>query len=59
MKKLKVVLMGAGQRGETYTDIMLNMPERFEVIAVAEPIKSRREFIKENHNISADLCLLR
>lgn len=56
MKKLKVVLMGAGQRGETYTDIMLNMPERFEVIAVAEPIKSRREFIKEKHNISADLC---
>ncbi len=55
-KKLKVILIGAGQRGDTYTDIMAKLPEKYEVIAVAEPIDSRRNFIKERHKISDELC---
>ena len=56
MKKLKVVLIGAGNRGETYTNIMRNMPEEYQVVAVAEPIESRREYIKNTHNISEEFC---
>lgn len=56
MKKLKVILIGAGGRGSTYTDVMADMPEQFEVIAVAEPIDSRRNYIKEKHNIPEDKC---
>lgn len=56
MKKLKVVLIGAGNRGTTYTDIMAKMPEKYEVVAVAEPIKSRREYIKNKHGIKPELC---
>lgn len=56
MKKLKVVLIGAGDRGIVYTDIMSNMKDKFEVVAVAEPRDSRRNYIKETHGIPEDRC---
>ena len=56
MKKLKVILIGAGDRGMRYTNIMKDMPEKYEVIAVAEPIENRREFVKEKHSIPDDMC---
>ena len=56
MKKLKVILIGAGNRGITYTDIMSRNPERFEVVAVAEPIETRRNHVKELHNIPDNMC---
>ena len=55
-KQLRVVLVGAGDRGQTYTDIMLDMPERYQVVAVAEPIESRREYVRTRHNIPEDRC---
>lgn len=55
-EQIKVILIGAGNRGETYTDIMAEMPEKFQVVAVAEPIDSRREYIQKKHNIPADRC---
>lgn len=56
MKKLKVIIIGAGNRGMTYSDHMAKMPEKFEVIAVAEPRDSRREYIKTRHNIPDNMC---
>ena len=54
MKKLKVVLIGAGGRGNTYTAHMDE--ERFQVVAVAEPIVERRERIQLRHGIPEDMC---
>lgn len=56
MKKLKVILIGAGLRGITYTDIMSEHPDKFDVVAVAEPVESRRNYIKEKHNLPDDRC---
>lgn len=42
MKKLKVILIGVGNRGKTYTDIMRGLPEQFELVAIADPIDDRR-----------------
>lgn len=56
MKKLKVILIGAGNRGGTYTNFMAQMPEKFEVVAVAEPKDSRRELIQQRHNIPDNMC---
>ena len=56
MKKIKVILIGAGCRGIEYTDIMSNTPEKYEIVAVAEPIENRRNYIKEKHNLSEDMC---
>ena len=56
MKKLKVIVIGAGNRGGTYADFMSQMPEKYEVVAVAEPRDSRRERIKKMHNIPDEMC---
>lgn len=56
MKKVKIILIGAGDRGTTYTDIMADLPEQFQVVAVAEPVDDRREHVKELHNIPDDMC---
>ena len=56
MKKIKVVLIGAGGRGTIYTNIMADMPNEFEVVAVAEPNESRRNNIKNRHNIPDERC---
>lgn len=56
MKKLSVILIGAGSRGTIYTNVMADMPERFSVTAVAEPIDSRRLYIKEKHGLADENC---
>lgn len=56
MKKLKVIVIGAGNRGGTYTDYMTHMPEKYEVVAVAEPRDSRREYVQKKHNIPDEMC---
>ena len=56
MKRLKVIVIGAGGRGMGYTNIMSKMPEKFEVVGVAEPIKERREYIKQKHNVKEENC---
>jgi len=56
MKPLKAILIGAGNRGTAYTDIMATMPEKFQVVAVAEPIESRRNHIRDLHQLPEDRC---
>lgn len=56
MKKLKVVVIGLGPRGMTYTGNMDK--EKFEVVAVADPIEYRREIFKERYNISEENCFV-
>ena len=55
--KKRVILIGAGSRGTNYTGRMQkHFPDEFEVVAVAEPIENRRNFIKERHNIPDEMC---
>ena len=56
MKKMKVVLIGAGDRGKTYTNIMSKEKEKFELLAVAEPIENRREYIRKIHDLPENMC---
>ncbi len=56
MKTYSVIVIGAGQRGKRYTDVMKTCPEKFKVIAVAEPIENRRNHIKNKHGIADDMC---
>lgn len=56
MKKLKAIVIGAGNRGICYSGIMIKDRERFEVVAVAEPINSRREHIKELYSLPDEMC---
>lgn len=56
MKQLKVILIGAGGRGTAYVTQMKEMPEKYKVVGVAEPIAEKRRVIKEMHGISDDMC---
>ncbi len=56
MEKVKVVLIGAGLRGMGYARKMAELPEKFEIVAVAEPLVTRREYVKNLFNIPSDMC---
>ncbi len=56
MKKLDVILIGGGDRGINYTNIMSRLPDKFRVIAVAEPIEDRRNHIRNTNNIPEEMC---
>lgn len=55
-RKLKVILIGAGNRGEAYARIMAEIPQQYAVVAVAEPIESRRNQIRQLHHIPQERC---
>ena len=52
----KIILIGAGGRGKTYTDIAGNMDGEFEVVAVADPADVRRHYIQDKHNLPDEMC---
>ena len=55
-KQITVVLVGAGDRGQTYTDIMYELPDQYKVVAVAEPLKRRRDYVRNRHQIPEERC---
>ena len=55
-KTLTAILIGAGLRGKCYTDIMADLGDKYKVVAVAEPVDSRRDYIKEKHNLPEEMC---
>ncbi len=55
MKKVTAILIGAGLRGGyVYSSYALEHPDEFQVVAVAEPDKKRREIFAEKHQISKE-----
>jgi len=55
MEKKKLILIGGGNRGNTYTKIGKELG-KFELVAVAEPVKERREYIRDLHGIADEMC---
>jgi len=51
----KVILIGAGIRGQGYTNLMAEQTD-FQVVAVAEPIEERRLYVQEKHRIPDERC---
>ena len=54
MKKLKAVVVGAGNRGQTYSDYSLSNKDELEIIAVVEPNSVRLEECKNKYGICED-----
>lgn len=54
MKKLKAVLVGAGNRGCVYSDYALENPNELEIIAVVDPLELHRTEAGERYGIPAD-----
>ena len=55
-RKLKVIFIGAGNRGQVYSKEMAKLPEKYEGVAVAEPKDSRRNAVKERFGLPEDRC---
>lgn len=53
---LTVALIGGGLRGMVYTDVMKDYPQKFKVVAVAEPDEGRRRKLQKTHKIPDDMC---
>ena len=56
MKILTAVLIGAGSRGIIYTDLMAEMKDRYKVVAVADPIEARRNYVRDRHGLADNRC---
>lgn len=57
MGRKKVIVIGCGIRGKTYTDIMANdFRDDFEIVAVAEPIVDRRRYMQKKHSLPNSMC---
>lgn len=56
MKKVKLVLIGAGDRGTTYVDLGAESCPEMELVAVADPDPVRRNYIKEKFKLPEDKC---
>ncbi len=55
MRKLKAIIIGAGNRGNGYSHWISEGHGNFEVVAVADPVKARRESLGERHNVSSEM----
>ena len=54
MSPVKIVIVGAGDRGNVYAEYALKHPERVKVVGVAEPREVHRERMMMMHSIPQD-----
>ncbi len=54
MKQITAIVLGAGQRGETYADYSKDFPNELKIVGVAEPRADRRAQFAEKHNIAPE-----
>jgi len=59
MKKIKAILIGAGQRGMgAYAPYALEHPNEFEIIAVADADIVRNNQFRELYNLNKEVCFM-
>lgn len=56
MKQFSAIIIGAGDRGSNYARVMKTLPEKFNIVAVADPVELRRRNIKEQFGLSDEAC---
>ncbi len=56
MKKLSLILIGGGDRGSSYLKSLQISPEKFELVGLAEPVKEKREYLRDLYNVPEDKC---
>ena len=54
MKTYKMIIIGAGGRGVDYSVHLVNMRDQFEIVGVADPIKERRDNLKNMFGLTDD-----
>ncbi|MBQ5746396.1 MAG: Gfo/Idh/MocA family oxidoreductase, partial [Clostridia bacterium] len=50
------ILIGGGDRGSCYLKYLDIHPEKFSLEAIAEPVKAKRDFLRDKYGVPADMC---
>lgn len=56
MKQLSLILIGGGDRGSSYLKFLQTNPECFKLVGLAEPVKEKREYLRDLYNVPHDMC---
>ena len=54
MKQLKLALVGCGDRGSCYMHYLDDNPEKFKLVAVADPLPEKRQYFIDNYDVPAE-----
>lgn len=55
-KLIKVVLLGAGDRADTYASISLKHPDKMKVVGIVDPDPIRRSLMQKKYSVPAENC---
>ena len=56
MKQLSLIVIGGGDRGNSCLKHLDIHPEQFVLVGIAEPVKEKRDYLKEKHNVPEEKC---
>ena len=56
MKQLSLIVIGGGDRGSSYLKYLQNAPEKFRLLGIAEPVKAKREYLRELYDVPPENC---
>ena len=56
MEKIRIAIAGYGSRGSCYGEALLEMKDRAEVVALAEPRADRLAAAAKEHGVAQDMC---
>lgn len=56
MKQLTLALVGCGDRGSCYMKYVDENPKKFKLVAIADPLESKRAYFKEKYNVPEENC---
>ncbi len=56
MKQLSLILIGGGDRGSSYLKTLDVCPEKFKLVGLAEPVKEKREYLRDRYNVPEEMC---
>ena len=55
-KQLSLILIGGGDRGSSYLKYLQMHPDKFRLVGLAEPVKEKREYLREQYQVPAEHC---
>jgi predicted dehydrogenase len=56
MKKISVIVVGAGNRGDRYAELMNQMPDQYAIVGMADPAEARQIHFQQAYGVSAEQC---
>ena len=56
MKKISVIIIGAGNRGNQYAKYMHQSPDKYEIVGMADPQEARRKHFNETFDVPMENC---